>query len=148
MKLKIDTSSMFMIFWVLLQRIHESIFLYSNRQISHLVQACNQKFVRAKDPVGNLLLQKLKSCIFNTEAVAQRCSVKKLFLEISQKSQENNCARSLFYQNCRPEACNFIKEETLAQVFLCEFCGISKNTFLYRTPLVAAFVFSIKVWHI
>ena len=27
------------------------------------------------------------------------------------------------------EACNFIKKETLAQVFSCEFCEISKNTF-------------------
>ena len=37
-----------------------------------------------------------------------------------------------------PEACNLIKKETLAQVFSCEFCEISKNTFYYRTPLVAA----------
>ena len=28
--------------------------------------------------------------------------------------------------------------ESLAQVFSCEFCEISKNTFFYRTPLVAA----------
>ena len=34
--------------------------------------------------------------------------------------------------------CNFIKKETLAQVFSCEFCEISKNTFLHRTPQVAA----------
>ena len=27
------------------------------------------------------------------------------------------------------EACNFIKKETLAQVFSCEFCEIFKNTF-------------------
>ena len=26
-------------------------------------------------------------------------------------------------------ACNFIKKETLAQVFFCEFCEICKNTF-------------------
>ena len=26
------------------------------------------------------------------------------------------------------QACNFIKKETLAQVFSCEFCEISKNT--------------------
>ena len=32
----------------------------------------------------------------------------------------------------------FIKKETLAQVFSCEFCEISKNTFFHRTPLVAA----------
>ena len=50
---------------------------------------------------------------------------------------------SLFLNNVaglKPQACNFIKKETLAQVFSCEFCEffeISKNTFLERTPLVA-----------
>ena len=39
---------------------------------------------------------------------------------------------------CKKEACNFIKKETLAQVFSCEFSEISKNTFFYRAPLVAA----------
>ena len=29
----------------------------------------------------------------------------------------------------KPEACNFIKKEILAQVFFCKFCKISKNTF-------------------
>ena len=33
---------------------------------------------------------------------------------------------------------NFIKKWTLAQVFSSEFCEISKNTFCYRTPPVAA----------
>ena len=27
----------------------------------------------------------------------------------------------------KPDACNFIKKETLAQVFSCEFCEVSKN---------------------
>ena len=39
----------------------------------------------------------------------------------------------------RREVCNFIKKETLAQGFSSEFCEISKNTFLHRTPLVTAF---------
>ena len=39
-----------------------------------------------------------------------------------------------------PQTCNFIKKETLAQVFSYEFCEISKNGFSYRTSLVAAFV--------
>ena len=30
--------------------------------------------------------------------------------------------------NFNPEASNFIKKETLAHVFSCEFCEISKNT--------------------
>ena len=40
-----------------------------------------------------------------------------MFLEISQNSQENNCDFLI------------IKKETLAQVFSCEFCEISKNTY-------------------
>ena len=35
-------------------------------------------------------------------------------------------------------ACNFIKKQTLVHLFSCEFCKISKNTFSYRTPPVAA----------
>ena len=53
---------------------------------------------------------------------------KKGFLEISKNSQENTCARISF----------LIKNESLAQVFSCEFCEISKNTYSYRTPPVAA----------
>ena len=33
---------------------------------------------------------------------------------------------------------NLLKKETLAQVPSCKFCEISKNTFIYRTPPVAA----------
>ena len=33
-----------------------------------------------------------------------------------------------------------LKKETLAQVFSCEFCEISRSNFFYRTPLVAASV--------
>ena len=58
----------------------------------------------------------------------------KVFLEILQNSQENTCARVSFLIN----ACNFFKKETLTQVFSCEFCEISKNTFSHRTPPVAA----------
>ena len=32
---------------------------------------------------------------------------------------------------------SFIKKETLAQIFSCEFCEISKNNFSYRAPSVA-----------
>ena len=35
---------------------------------------------------------------------------------------------------------HFVKNKTLAQVFSCEFWETSKNTFSYRTPLVAASV--------
>ena len=35
-------------------------------------------------------------CMLNLEAVIQRYSVKKLFLKVSQNSQENTCARVSF----------------------------------------------------
>ena len=71
------------------------------------------------------------------EAVVQSCSVKKVFLEISQKSKENTCARVSFLIKLQTLG-NFIKKETVAQVFFCEFCETSKNTFFHRTPVVAA----------
>ena len=66
-----------------------------------------------------------------SEAFSQRCSVKKMFLEISQNSQENTCSSGLQL---------YSKKKTLAQVFSCEFCEVSKNTYSYKTPLVAASV--------
>ena len=45
---------------------------------------------------------------------------------------------SLFFYKVADLACNFIKIETLAQMFCCEFCEISLNTFSCRTLLVAA----------
>ena len=40
--------------------------------------------------------------------------------------------------NHRPGPATLLRKKTLAQVFSCEFCEIYKNTFYYRTPLVAA----------
>ena len=77
--------------------------------------------------------------VFDAEAVARRCSVKKVFLEISQNSQENTCARDYFLIKLQAKAWNFIKKESLTQVFSC-FCEISKNNFYYRAPPVAASV--------
>ena len=51
--------------------------------------------------------------IWNYRSNHRRCSVKKVFLKISQNSRENTCARDSF----------------LIKVFSCEFCEISKNTF-------------------
>ena len=50
-----------------------------------------------------------------------------MFLEISQNSQENICARDSFL--IKLQASVFIKKETLAQVFSSEFCKIFKNIF-------------------
>ena len=59
-----------------------------------------------------------------------RSSRPNLFLEISLNLQENNCARASFLTKLQASAGNFIKKETLAQMFSCEFCEISKNLFI------------------
>ena len=66
---------------------------------------------------------------YQTKAVVQIYSVKKLFLEISQKSQENTLTRDSFLTKLPASSCNFIKKEALAQVFSCEFCEISRKLF-------------------
>ena len=48
------------------------------------------------------------------KAVARSCSVKKMLLKISQKSQENICTRACFLIKLQAETCNFIKKEALA----------------------------------
>ena len=49
-----------------------------------------------------------------------------MFLKISQYSKENTCATVSFL--IKRQSCNFIKKETLAQLFSCEFCEVFKNT--------------------
>ena len=51
------------------------------------------------------------------EAVVRKCSIKKVFLKISQILQENT------------RAGNFIKKETLAQVFSCEIAKFLRKPF-------------------
>ena len=55
-----------------------------------------------------------------------RCSIKKVILKNLATFSGKHLCQSLFF---RPQACSFIKKETLTQVFSCEFCEIFKNTF-------------------
>ena len=61
---------------------------------------------------------------------------KRVFLKTLQNSQENTCARMCFL--IKLQAHNFIKTETLTQVFSCKFYEIFKSNLFYRTPPVAA----------
>ena len=54
------------------------------------------------------------------EAFAWICSVKKVFLKVSQNAEEDICTSS-------PQSYNFIKKETPAQVFFGKFCKIFEN---------------------
>ena len=68
----------------------------------------------------------------------RRCSARKDFLRNFVTFTRKHLCQSLFFNNVaglRPE--KFIKKEALGQVFSCEFCEVSKNTF-YKEHLWAA----------
>ena len=62
------------------------------------------------------------------EAVVQRCSVKKGVLRNFTKFTGKHLCQCLFF-NKVAGLLQLFKKETLAQVFSCQFCEISKNTF-------------------
>ena len=78
--------------------------------------------------------------IHNRRSSCPEVFFKKGVLRNFAKFTGEHLCQSLFFNKVAGGACNFIKKETLAQVFSCEFCEISKNTFFHRTPLVAASV--------
>ena len=89
---------------------------HGNKTLFFLKTICKSKMFQIFSKSKNILTEKeYFTHTTSAEAVVRRCSVEKVFLEISQNSQENTC--------------NLIKKETLAQVFSCEFWEISKNTF-------------------
>ena len=63
----------------------------------------------------------------------QEVFCKKGALRNFSKSTGKHMCQSLFFNKIAG-----LRPETLAQVFSCEFCKTSKNTFSYRTPRVAA----------
>ena len=77
-------------------------------------------------------------CLFQqelqiSEAVFRRCSVKRCSLNFTKFTGKQLC-QSLFFNkvaDLRPA------KETLAHLFSCELCEFFKNTFFYRTTLVA-----------
>ena len=63
---------------------------------------------------------------------------KKVFLKIYQNSQEKTSTSVSFLIKLQALVCNFIKKETLAQVFSCKFCEMVKNTFFTEHLWMAA----------
>ena len=63
-----------------------------------------------------------------TEAVTGNVLLERVSLELAQNSQENTCVRVFFLIKLQASVCNFIKKETLAQLFSCEFFEICNKT--------------------
>ena len=76
----------------------------------------------------------------------RRCSKKKGVLKNFSKFKGKHLCQSLVFN--KVEACNFIKKETMAQVFFCEFCKNFKNTFFSKNTAVSASVsdYHMKWW--
>ena len=73
-----------------------------------------------------------KNVLKARHGVARRCSVKMVFLEIWQNSQESTCARVSFL--IKLQACNLIEKETLAHVFPYKFLqNFEEHLFLQNT---------------
>ena len=87
----------------------------STKLHGNLIKICGKQFVASKHFRSN-----------RPEVLCKK-GVLRIFTKLTDKHM---------YQSLRPQACNFIKKDTLTQAFSCEFRKISKNTFSYRTPLV------------
>lgn len=79
-----------------------------------------------------------------TEAAAQRCSIKKCFLNNFAKLTRKSLFQSLFLIELQATACNFFKREALAQLFYCKFSENLKNIFLLSNTSIA--FFGVKNW--
>ena len=79
--------------------------------------------------IGYLLEKKCSEnkCV-TTEAVARRCSSKKMFLKLSQNSSETTCA-GVFLIKLQAPGLQLYQKETSAQEVSYEFCHIFKNIF-------------------
>ena len=90
--------------------------------------ACNNAFMGVlKQPGAKVVFQ--KTPVASLEAVTRGVLWKKVFLEISQNLQENICARDSFLIKLQARGLQLYLKKSLAQLFSCEFCKISKNTF-------------------
>ena len=89
-------------------------------------------------PLENLQILVLFTHARATETDYQSCSVKKVFLKISQNSPENACAKASFLVKLQAKTCNFLKKETLVQLLSGEYWEISQEHLFYGTPPMAA----------
>ena len=97
--------------WVIWKKWRSLLFSDGLKKLSQPRELPNLVPWAIKDALGTRLASHFKWSLKYLEAVVQRCSVIKVFLEILGL------------------AFNFIKKETLAQVLFSEFCEISKNIF-------------------
>ena len=120
-------------------KITESYFSLVVLVSSFLKSGCSKKFrkIPRKTPMTEYRFSKVTSSrMFSSELCGifqSSYSAERLLPRDSRKGSLIESAvvffENLKFKDLRPQACNFIKKEGLAQVFSCEFCEIFKNTF-------------------
>ena len=78
-----------------LNKISEVYFDVNQKAVRDRCRNLLEKQKKVRREEGNLAPRRKILNLIISEAVVRRCSVKKLFLEISQNSQENTCASGL-----------------------------------------------------
>ena len=77
--------------------------------------------------------QSIKSNFILKEAVAQKCSVKNVFLEISQNSQENTCAKDSFLIKLQAAPATLLKKRFWHRCFPVNFAKFLITLFSQNT---------------
>ena len=72
------------------------------------------------------------------EPAVRKCSSKLVFLKLRQYLQENVCVRISFLIKSRPWRPGTLLKRDSNTGALLKYCEIFKNSFFYRTPLMAA----------
>ena len=81
----------------------------------------------------------MKASVLQPEAATRGVLCKKVFLEISQNSQENSCARISFLIKLQAWLATLLKKRLWQRCLPVNFTEFLRTTFSYRTPPVAAF---------
>ena len=111
----------------------------------HFMNSCSKKTF-PHDLFCHLISQsQISFTEIKTLSIVAQNKLSNQYLHLNSQNQPAQIIEAIF-QKLPPEvfckkrcsqkvsACNFTKKETLAQVFSCEFCEISKNTFSDITP--------------
>ena len=115
----------------------DSIFFSTIKVRALIIENASENTKKAKEKQLSETANPVKQ---HLEAVTRSCSAKKVSYKFRKIQRKAPVPESFFF---RPEASNFIKKESLAQVFSCEFCEFCKNIFLYETPPVVASAWSL-----
>ena len=116
-KMDFFVSKSMMFVWVL----HASLFYLFQKEVPYI----------------NFRKAYLGSCqTFTRSSRPEVCCKKGVIRNFVKFTGKHLCQSLSFLTKLQAQTCNFIKKETLAQLFSCEFCEISTNTFFTEHQLL------------